>query len=681
MDAGEAAIRAIATSARRALVAQRARRRPNATRSGRGAKARPARPDASRRTTTRKTSACRAANFRKRCARSKPHAARNGITVGNVFHAGDGNLHPLLMYDQRDRTASRRGHRNRQRDSTTAAIDLGGTISGEHGIGYEKRDAMTRVYSTGRSRHDGTRARRLRSGACAQSGEDLSERRALPRGHAAVTATQGASLPRTPKRLPNSSRNCDRTGEKVVIAGGDNLAGMGFPPERADVTLEHCRLTGVVANERADLVVAVRAGTPLQDVTSLLAGQGQFVPFDAPRPQYATLGGTLAAGWLGPRRHLYGRLRDYLIGSTIVLADGTIARAGGMVVKNVAGYDMSRLYVGSFGTLGVLTQANLKTIPSPPHARLFLAPLPERTRERACNQLCDLADPTVGGFLDRRLSPRNRWRRWRRRPHLRTARGQRRPFRARDARAPFGARARGRSGDARRRCRRARGVRARRRCVRRYSGRTLGDVSPLSVSGRSASSRARRARTRRRFELRTETIVDVMNGDVVLRVSDLRRARLRREDRSFDDALHELEPRAQVVASEHPHRAISAGVGRPTAGDRADARAQGALRSESHAQSGLFRRRNLVRVLLLGASGFVGKHLAAVLRERGDDVVSASLRDPAEAADAASTCDAIVNLAGEPLAQRWNANVKQRIEDEPRRDSAPLSRCTRRAST
>lgn len=78
-----------------------------------------------------------------------------------------------------------------------------------------------------------------------------------------------------------------------------------------------------------------------------------------------------------------------------------------------------------------------------------------------------------------------------------------------------------------------------------------------------------------------------------------------------------------------------------------------------------------MRVLLLGASGFVGKHLAAVLRERGDDVVSASLRDPAEAADSASTCDAIVNIAGEPLAQRWSANVKERIEtsrvETPRR--------------
>ena len=167
---------------------------------------------------------------------------------------------------------------------------------------------------------------------------------------------------------------------------------MSLPPERADVTLDVTSLRGVVANERADLTLAVRAGTPLQDVATLLAAQGMFVPFDAPLPLYATVGGTLAAGWAGPRRHLYGRVRDYLIGSTIVLADGTVARAGGMVVKNVAGYDMSRLYVGSFGTLGVLAQANFKTIPASA-ARAMLSRAASgahaRTRRGAARRSCD----------------------------------------------------------------------------------------------------------------------------------------------------------------------------------------------------------------------------------------------------------------------------------------------------
>src|SRR5580700_7103826 len=202
-----------------------------------------------------------------------------------------------------------------------------------------------------------------------------------------MTARSESVAPKTAAEAGEILARCNSAGEKVSIVGGATLSGMGFPPERLDISLSTQRLSGIVANERADLTIAARAGTPIQNLTALLSTQGQFIPFDAPRPQYATVGGTLAAGWLGPRRHLYGRVRDYLIGSTIVLADGTLARAGGMVVKNVSGYDMSRLYIGSFGTLGVLVQANFKTLPLPPHTRCFLAPLPEETRERTCAQL------------------------------------------------------------------------------------------------------------------------------------------------------------------------------------------------------------------------------------------------------------------------------------------------------
>jgi len=88
----------------------------------------------------------------------------------------------------------------------------------------------------------------------------------------------------------------DRAGEKIAIAGGNTLCGMGLPLDAPALMLSTLRLAGVVANERADLTIAVRAGTTLQGVNVLLAGQGQFVPFDAPQPQYATVGGTLAAG-------------------------------------------------------------------------------------------------------------------------------------------------------------------------------------------------------------------------------------------------------------------------------------------------------------------------------------------------------------------------------------------------
>ncbi len=348
---------------------------------------------------------------------------------------------------------------------------------------------------------------------------------------------------------------CDRNGEKVRIAGGETLAGMGLPPERADVTLLTTGLSGVIANERADLVVAARAGTPVRDVSILLASQGQFVPFDAPRPLDATVGGTLAAGWAGPRRHCYGRARDYVLGSTIVLADGTIARAGGMVVKNVAGYDMSRLYVGSFGTLGVLARANFKTIPLPPKARLFLAPLPERTRERACTQLSTLAiRPSaafwIDGFhqaIDGDEGPEGRI--------LALLEGS-------DAlleRATLALRsALGRAGVPQTRVIDAGAREAFERVVDAYVA-CLGERSvtyrlyPL-VPDSQRTVIAVEALARR-FELRNETILDVMNGDVVARVSDFDSQAFGAKIEAFDDALHESEPRALVVASKHPHRA------------------------------------------------------------------------------------------------------------------------------
>lgn len=370
-----------------------------------------------------------------------------------------------------------------------------------------------------------------------------------------MRATQERLTPNTTKAVSKLVARCDRAGEKIRIIGGATLAGMGFPPERLDVTLDTTGLTGVVANERADLVLAAQAGTPIQSITALLAGQGQFVPFDAPLPQCATLGGTLAAGWLGPRRHLYGRIRDYLLGTTIVLADGTIARAGGMVVKNVAGYDMSRLYVGSFGTLGVLTQANLKTIPLPPHARLFLASLPERTRGRACEQLAALrirpsAAFWIDGFdhaIDGDEGPEGRI--------LTLLEGSE----ALLERATVELRsALGRAGVPETRIVETGAREAFQRVVDAYVA-CLGERSVTYRLHPVAQESEQCALTLRelaqRFELRNETIVDVMNGDVVLRVSDFDPHAFAEKIEFFDDALHELEPRAQVVASGHPHRA------------------------------------------------------------------------------------------------------------------------------
>jgi glycolate oxidase FAD binding subunit len=133
-----------------------------------------------------------------------------------------------------------------------------------------------------------------------------------------------------------------------------------------DAVLDTTVLAGVVAHVPADLTVTVAAGTRFADLRSALARAGQFLPLDPPHADAATIGGIVAANSTGFWRARYGGVRDLLIGTTAVLGDGTLARSGGRVVKNVAGYDLNKLFVGSLGTLGVFVECTFKVLPRPP---------------------------------------------------------------------------------------------------------------------------------------------------------------------------------------------------------------------------------------------------------------------------------------------------------------------------
>jgi len=182
-------------------------------------------------------------------------------------------------------------------------------------------------------------------------------------------------------------KSCSASGDAAVIVGGGTLQGIGNAPARYDRAIVMRRLDRIATYDPRDLTIGIEAGMTIAAVNARLAEERQFIPFDVPRPRDATVGGTLAAGWAGPRRATYGGLRDLVIGSTAALADGTLATAGGMVVKNVTGYDMSKLYVGSLGTLGAIVRANFKTLPRPAVQRLALAPLSLEIEERAAAAL------------------------------------------------------------------------------------------------------------------------------------------------------------------------------------------------------------------------------------------------------------------------------------------------------
>jgi glycolate oxidase FAD binding subunit len=150
----------------------------------------------------------------------------------------------------------------------------------------------------------------------------------------------------------------------VVARGAGTKQDWGNPPRRVDLVVETKNLTGVVEHAAGDLIVVVRAGTPVEELQEKLAPAGQQLGLDTPIPG-ATAGGTVALNVSGPRRMLYGTVRDLLIGVTIVRADGVVAKAGGKVVKNVAGYDLGKLVTGSYGTLGLITECVFRLHPLP----------------------------------------------------------------------------------------------------------------------------------------------------------------------------------------------------------------------------------------------------------------------------------------------------------------------------
>jgi glycolate oxidase FAD binding subunit len=159
-------------------------------------------------------------------------------------------------------------------------------------------------------------------------------------------------------------------GVPVVPWGGGTAVGVGVPPARAGVVLVLARLGAILEHEPGDLTATAQAGVTLAALQTALRARGQWLSLDPPDAARATLGGALAANASGPRRHLYGTARDLLIGVTVVTGEGVVVRGGGKVVKNVAGYDLPKLFIGSFGTLGVIVEATVKLRPLPDEERL-----------------------------------------------------------------------------------------------------------------------------------------------------------------------------------------------------------------------------------------------------------------------------------------------------------------------
>jgi glycolate oxidase FAD binding subunit len=182
--------------------------------------------------------------------------------------------------------------------------------------------------------------------------------------------------PATIDELASALRDASSQRQTITLAGHNTKRLMAGPIEPSDVTISTTRLNRILQYEPRDLTISVEAGLPYRDLSQALAANRQMVPLDPGFHDECTIGGVIAANISGPRRRLYGTARDMVIGMKFVTVEGKAVQSGGMVVKNVAGLDMAKMMIGSFGTLAAIAVINFRLHPIPPLTKTFVLAFP-----------------------------------------------------------------------------------------------------------------------------------------------------------------------------------------------------------------------------------------------------------------------------------------------------------------
>jgi FAD/FMN-containing dehydrogenase len=376
--------------------------------------------------------------------------ARYGLRVANVFHAGDGNLHPLVCFDSRDADQVRRV-KEAGREIMETCVNAGGTITGEHGVGLDKSAYLPLVFSEedmramlqvraafdptglcnpgkiipvlkgcGEARAVAESKKASRANGDAQVTDDDVRRfqtAALSSSNTTATASpsnttavETATLlkaevdettltsvePKSAEEVRELLRAAERERLKVfpVGAGLQSELRTDEPPARS-VALKTTRMARLFEHEPSDLVATAEAGITLADFNNEVGRAGQWLPLDLHGG--VTLGGIVATGASGAQGFGYGAPRSYVLGMKVALAGGRVIKVGGSVVKNVAGYDLCKLFTGSQGTLGVILEITFKLRPRPRREATLVArskdlgELVEAARAVANSQLLPVA--------------------------------------------------------------------------------------------------------------------------------------------------------------------------------------------------------------------------------------------------------------------------------------------------
>ncbi|QQK81009.1 FAD-binding oxidoreductase [Salicibibacter cibi] len=203
-------------------------------------------------------------------------------------------------------------------------------------------------------------------------------------------------------------KKANEKGETVIPVGGGTKQGFGGVSGDADLLLSLEKLDGIVEYSPGDMTITVQAGTKIQKIMDTVHAQDQMMPLDPSFPADATIGGVIAANDSGPKRMSYGSARDHVIGLHVAHPNGEILRSGGKVVKNVAGYDMNKLFIGSMGTLGVMTEVTLKLRPLPKYQSMCAMTFPEEVEPYAKPFITELLsthlEPTTLEYMNPNLT-------------------------------------------------------------------------------------------------------------------------------------------------------------------------------------------------------------------------------------------------------------------------------------
>lgn len=343
-------------------------------------------------------------------------SAKYQLRLANVFHAGDGNLHPLICFDSRWPDQVRKV-KEAGRELMETCVRAGGSITGEHGVGFDKRELLSLIFSeTDLDTMLSVRAAFDPTGLC-NPGKTIPILRGCGEARAVAEAGNGGSKP-PEAGLPHVSIKSDRTHSHkpfapaaaqqrlLSVVGATNIATERFAPavlvtpesveqvcevmqlassehwtvlpagaatwvdagnvlEPINIVVSTQKLTRIIEHVPADLIAIAEAGVTLRALNEDLRRKGQWLPIDPPDDGTATMGGVVGTGLGGAQEFGYGTPRRHVIGMKVVRADGSLVKMGGRVVKNVAGYDLSKLFTGSYGTLGVIVEVNFKLRPVP----------------------------------------------------------------------------------------------------------------------------------------------------------------------------------------------------------------------------------------------------------------------------------------------------------------------------